>query len=276
VEVARRVHESRPDSRILFLSSLSDEDVVQEALRLGAMGYVVKSRLAVDLLDAVDAICQGRQFVSRGLLTINNGGPTPLAPANPDPQKSITTLSPETQLASRHEVQFYSDEATLLEGLVPFLADALRAGDRVIVIATEPHRKLIRHHLQAKDLDWSAVTGSEQYVSLDATQALSAFMDDSGPNWERFSALFAPLACRVQAMAECKQKSVVAFGEMVALLCAQGRPEAALRLEQMWNELLKTHNFLLRCAYPLTCNPDRQLYAQICHEHDAVLAPQSN
>jgi hypothetical protein len=76
-------------------------------------------------------------------------------------------------------------------------------------------------------------------------------------------------------MAESKQKRVMAFGEMVALLCAQGRPGAALRLEWMWNELLKTHNFLLRCGYPLTCNLDKGLYAQICAEHDAVVAPSS-
>jgi two-component system, NarL family, nitrate/nitrite response regulator NarL len=93
LEVARRVHESCSASRIMFLSSLSDEDVVQEALRLGAMGYVVKSRLAVDLLDAMDAICQGRQFVSRGLLTTSNGVSTGPALANPDPQKGISPLS---------------------------------------------------------------------------------------------------------------------------------------------------------------------------------------
>jgi DNA-binding NarL/FixJ family response regulator len=276
LEVARRVRQSCSHSRILFLSSLRDEDVIREALRLGALGYVEKKRLDMDLLNAMDAICQGRQFVSSGLLTPNHDVPTDSPRVNPHPQEAFSTLSlPGRELARRHEVQFFPDDATLLEGLVPFLTDALREGNCVIVVATEPHRKAIRHHLQARNLDWAAVTRSEQYVSLDAEQALSAFMDDSEPNWERFCAFFAPLFSHAKTMAESKQKRVMAFGEMVALLCAQGRPGAALRLEWMWNELLKTHNFLLRCGYPLTCNLDKGLYAQICAEHDAVVAPSS-
>jgi DNA-binding NarL/FixJ family response regulator len=42
-------------------------DVVQEALSLGAQGYVLKTRAAIDLLAAVDAVLEGRQFVSGGL-----------------------------------------------------------------------------------------------------------------------------------------------------------------------------------------------------------------
>jgi DNA-binding NarL/FixJ family response regulator len=38
--------------------------VVQEALKLGAWGYVAKERAASDLLAAVDAFLAGRQFVS--------------------------------------------------------------------------------------------------------------------------------------------------------------------------------------------------------------------
>jgi DNA-binding NarL/FixJ family response regulator len=40
---------------------------MQEALNLGAWGYVVKVRAAIDLLAAVEAALEGRQFVSVGL-----------------------------------------------------------------------------------------------------------------------------------------------------------------------------------------------------------------
>jgi DNA-binding NarL/FixJ family response regulator len=44
----------------------SDPHFVQEALALGAWGYVVKAMAATDLLAAVDAVCEGRKFFSNG------------------------------------------------------------------------------------------------------------------------------------------------------------------------------------------------------------------
>jgi DNA-binding NarL/FixJ family response regulator len=62
LEAARRIRELVPESKILFLSQDSDPDIVQEALSIGAVGYLAKA-FAGDLLTAVDAIIQGRQFV---------------------------------------------------------------------------------------------------------------------------------------------------------------------------------------------------------------------
>jgi len=53
---------------VLFLSQESSADIVQEGLRSGALGYVAKARAGIDLLAAVEAICQGRRFVSAGLV----------------------------------------------------------------------------------------------------------------------------------------------------------------------------------------------------------------
>jgi DNA-binding NarL/FixJ family response regulator len=66
IEAARRIRKLSPTSKILFVSQESSTDVVEEALRLGATGYVVKTRAASDLLPAVEAIRQGGQFVSSG------------------------------------------------------------------------------------------------------------------------------------------------------------------------------------------------------------------
>lgn len=67
IEAARRVRKLSPESKILFLSQESSADVVQEAFCLGALGYVTKTHAGVELLAAVDAVCQGRRFVSAGL-----------------------------------------------------------------------------------------------------------------------------------------------------------------------------------------------------------------
>ena len=67
IAVARQIRKGVPDSKIIFVSQESSPDVVQEALNLGAKGYVVKTRVAIDLLAAVEAVLEGRQFVSDGL-----------------------------------------------------------------------------------------------------------------------------------------------------------------------------------------------------------------
>jgi DNA-binding NarL/FixJ family response regulator len=67
IEAARRIRKLCPECRILFVSQETSADVVQEALSLGALGYVVKTHAGSELLPAVEAVCQGRQFLSRGL-----------------------------------------------------------------------------------------------------------------------------------------------------------------------------------------------------------------
>jgi DNA-binding NarL/FixJ family response regulator len=66
IEAARRIRKLSPQSKILFVSQESSADVIEEALSLGAMGYVIKSRAGSELLVAMEAVRDGRQFVSSG------------------------------------------------------------------------------------------------------------------------------------------------------------------------------------------------------------------
>jgi DNA-binding NarL/FixJ family response regulator len=67
IEAARLIRTLSPESKIIFVSQECDADVVQEAMSLGAWGYVVKTRAASDLLAAVRAVREGKRFVSEGL-----------------------------------------------------------------------------------------------------------------------------------------------------------------------------------------------------------------
>jgi CheY-like chemotaxis protein len=64
IDAARRIRKLSPKSKILFMSQESSADVVREAFALGALGYVVKSHAGSELLRAVEAVLQGRLFVS--------------------------------------------------------------------------------------------------------------------------------------------------------------------------------------------------------------------
>ena len=75
-EVARRIRKLVPESRIVFLSMEDSADLVQEALSLGARGYLEKARSVGEILAAVEAVCQGKQYVSGGLLGLQGQGRT--------------------------------------------------------------------------------------------------------------------------------------------------------------------------------------------------------
>ncbi|HXJ86365.1 MAG TPA: response regulator transcription factor [Candidatus Binatia bacterium] len=64
LQAAQRMRELSPQSKILFLTQQSSADVVGEAFRVGAIGFVVKTD-AVELLAAIAAVLKGEQYISR-------------------------------------------------------------------------------------------------------------------------------------------------------------------------------------------------------------------
>lgn len=64
IEAAGRLRESGSSARIVFLTAHADPDFVEAALRTGALGYVTKHRINLDLLVAIRQALAGRIFVS--------------------------------------------------------------------------------------------------------------------------------------------------------------------------------------------------------------------
>ena len=63
-EAARRLKQAGCRSRMVFLTVHEDADYAEEAIALGADAYVVKSRIASDLMLAIASALDGRKFVS--------------------------------------------------------------------------------------------------------------------------------------------------------------------------------------------------------------------
>jgi DNA-binding NarL/FixJ family response regulator len=68
LEVARRVPDHAPETRVIILSMHADEPYVLDALRYGAMGYVLKGSATTDLLAAVHSAQAGRRYLSPPLV----------------------------------------------------------------------------------------------------------------------------------------------------------------------------------------------------------------
>lgn len=67
IEAAMRLREAGSTPKIVFLTVLSDRDFIPTCMATGALGYVVKSRLASDLEPAIRAAVAGRIFISPAL-----------------------------------------------------------------------------------------------------------------------------------------------------------------------------------------------------------------
>jgi DNA-binding NarL/FixJ family response regulator len=65
IEATRRIREFVPTPKIIFLTQETSAEIIEDALELGS-GYVLKSRVQVDLLIAM-AAAEGTKFVSPGL-----------------------------------------------------------------------------------------------------------------------------------------------------------------------------------------------------------------
>jgi DcmR-like sensory protein len=140
---------------------------------------------------------------------------------------------------------------------------------------TSSHRSGLERRLLAQGVDVGEATQNGRLCMLDADQALNEFMEPAGPSRERFLSQFGKILRTLKATTVAKGSGVVVFGEMVAVLWAQKKYEAAIRLEELWNELALTSSFCLCCAYPanafrhgLTLGP----YAEICAQHSRVVS----
>jgi nitrogen-specific signal transduction histidine kinase len=177
-----------------------------------------------------------------------------------------------------HSVQFYEDGDFLLDQTSQYIGSALGAGGSAIVIATKAHREGLERRLKALGFNLPLAARQGRYVALDAAETLSSFMLDGRPDAARFAELVGGVVGRAISVARGEPPRVAAFGEMVALLWAEGKTEAALQLEQLWNDLALTYTFDLHCGYPISyfsTATDDDLVRSICSTHSHVIPAES-
>jgi signal transduction histidine kinase len=167
-----------------------------------------------------------------------------------------------------HIVQFYENEDFLCDTVASFLGEGLMAGEPLVVIATPSHSHGFLARLKARGFDVDYARCSGQVTLLDARQTLSSFMIDRIPDEHLFKINIGGALER--AVRGRNQTCIRTYGEMVDLLWQDKNAEAAIRLEELWNEMGRTHSFSLFCAYAMG-NFHRaehaQQFQQICHTH---------
>jgi DNA-binding NarL/FixJ family response regulator len=265
IEAARQIRELCPECKILFLSQESSADVVQETLSLGAPGYVVKAYAGSELLPAVDAVCQGRQFVGRGISGHDRDKTT-------DPQVrdplfgGSSSLAPSNGAHGRgHTAEFYSDDSSFVVGFAHFIETAINAGNAVIAVVTKPHLNSLYQTLQARGLNLGAAIERQRFIGLDVTDILSTFMVNHLPDPDRFFKVVGDLIASPTAAGG--HSRVAICGECGSTLWAQGNADGAIQVEQLCNQLSKRYGMNVLCGFSLSSfyrEEDKETFQRIC------------
>ena len=150
----------------------------------------------------------------------------------------------------QHVVQLYGgDDQLLTRHVGQYLAEGLRRGDGLLLIATPPHTQAIVRALREEGGVCAAAAADGRFLMLDAEETLARFMVDGEPSWEHFDEVVGTAVRGLHARAP--EGNLRAFGAMVGVLWSAGQMSAAAQLEDYWNRLLEYHAVSLFCAYPI-------------------------
>jgi hypothetical protein len=160
--------------------------------------------------------------------------------------------SPQSDVeAGSHVVQLHNarNAQALTTNVVGYLAEGLNDGGSAIVIATPQHREAFEREILRSGIDADEAMRSGRLAFFDAENTLARIMIGGHPDSERFDRI---VGSAVRSFSHASGSSGLrAYGEMVGILWSARQFPAAIRLEQLWNQLRSTTPFDLFCAYPI-------------------------
>jgi hypothetical protein len=153
---------------------------------------------------------------------------------------------------SRHVVTFFDSEASRAAAIAAFVLDGLTKNEPVAVLATGTHWEAVVRAAGERAALISQAFSDGVLAFLDAEVLLYDISRAGVPNRELFRRAIGQLQRSLRG------GRVRVYGELVDLLAARGDLDAAVRLEQLWNELLDREPITLLCGYDATVfAPDR-------------------
>lgn len=170
-----------------------------------------------------------------------------------------------------HVVQFYGADEELAVTVGGYLAEGIRSGDGILVVATAPHRRAFATALADAGLDPARERDAGRLLMEDAAGLLDRFLAGEVLDRERFDSVASGLIRRAAAGG----RPVRVYAEMVAVLWDAGQVGLAVELEELWNGLGALLPFALLCAYPsrlMTGAEAADAVREVCLLHSAVSA----
>ena len=250
IDVAGRIRATVPHAKLIFLTNESSLEVVEEAFSRGAHGYVYKPRAQRDVLPVLEAIIRGGRFVSGGLERIARG---------------------DSLASHRHDLLFCSSDAVLVGAFSRFIAGELREGNAVVAVVTAAHEQSLQSSLEASNVNVALAIRQQRYLPGNVSELLAKATVNGCPDPLRYLDAAGDLLTDVTRRATDQHAKVAACGEGTSIVWTHGHVDAAIQLEHLWDEIAKSRQMDILCAFPLTARDGRvPAVRRLCAEHTAV------
>ncbi len=174
-----------------------------------------------------------------------------------------------------HELQLYSTEEVFLQRFTRFIGTALDTGDAVIAVTTTSHRDALFQRLLGDGLNVASALEQGRYIPLDVADTLATFMVNEVLDPVRFSQSATALLSSAKEAAKGEHPRVAACGECAPVLWQEGKADAAIQLEVLWDDIAKTENVDILCGYPgssFHCEHGSETLQRILAGHSALHA----
>jgi DNA-binding NarL/FixJ family response regulator len=250
-ETLERLKRELPELRVIFLTMHDDDQFVAAAINAGAHGYVLKSRLHLDLMSAIEHSLEGRLFVP-----------------------SLSSL--KTVSGSHHTVMFHTDDDRFLDDVSQLIASTLQAVEPVVVVTAESTRTGIADRLRGRRMDLPALVTRGLYFERDSAVALSEVMRGGTLDKARSAEIIAGFEQFRIAAPNGPRSRLTIIADLTVSLWRRGDVAAALALERTWNELVHGLPFLTVCVIPIDCFAGSEAGAHlqaVRAEHGIIAGP---
>jgi len=137
-------------------------------------------------------------------------------------------------------------------------------------LVTELHDESLRRSLAAS-ADFALAVREGRYVTLNITELLSRVVVYGQPSPMRFLNAAEDAFAEAARRATRQHSKVAVCGEGSAAVWAQGHIEVAIQLEHLWDEVARSRQMDVLCAYPIAVRQEKgPAVRSLCAEHTAV------
>ncbi|MCD6062151.1 MAG: hypothetical protein K0R82_62 [Flavipsychrobacter sp.] len=191
----------------------------------------------------------------------------------PDIVQSDWTKTPAdtfwNQTTAQHVLQVYRTDEILIDALIGFTGTGINAGECVVVIATPQHLNALSGKLRDLGIHLPTLIADDRFIPLEAERTRDKFVINGMPDAGRLEEIVYGLLYR----ADRRGRRVRFFGEIMALMWAEGNKTAALRLEELWTSMSNAREFSIFCGYPEAAFADnkRESIRQVCGIHGKII-----
>ena len=225
LQAASLVRDSGSRARPVLFSGHLEDEIVHAGLKAGARGFVVKNRMHLDLVSALEHVGAGRAFFPRATALVG------------------ALQAPE----ARHALQLHRTDNELFDAVTELFLSAWRAGHALVAVALQHDLDQLSARLASSGIDLAAAAADARFTAVDTAAALEAISINGTADEDSFVALFGPLIERASLGEANTRRHVTAFGSIAPVLAREGKHDEAHHVEEIANRFLVGRPLSILC-----------------------------